>query len=106
MPVLFKLKDHFQENRLYINRSIAALIVAGMCLALLLGRLFYLQIYHHATYVTLARNNQVRMISIAPTRGLIYDRHGELLADNIPDFSLEISPNMVKDIDGLIAKLS
>ncbi|HSX19902.1 MAG TPA: penicillin-binding protein 2 [Gammaproteobacteria bacterium] len=106
MPVLFKLKDHFKENQLYINRSIAALIVVGMLLALLLGRLFYLQIYHHATYVTLARNNQVRMISIAPTRGIIFDRNGEVLADNIPDFSLEISPNMVKDIDGLIETLS
>lgn len=106
MPALFKLKDHFKENQLYLNRSVAALVIAGFLLLVLLGRLFYLQILHHSTYVTLARNNQVRMISIAPTRGLIYDRNGVLLADNIPDFSLEISPSMVKDIDGLIAKLS
>lgn len=106
MPALFKLKDHFKENQLYLNRSIAALVIAGFLLMVLVGRLFYLQIYHHATYVTLARNNQVRMISISPTRGLIYDRNGVLLADNIPDFSLEISPSMVKDVDGLIAKLS
>lgn len=106
MPALFKLKDHIKENQLYLNRSIAALVVAGILLLILIGRLFHLQIYHHATYVTLARNNQVRMISISPTRGLIYDRNGVLLADNIPDFSLEISPSMVKDVDSLITKLS
>jgi penicillin-binding protein 2 len=105
MAVLFKLKDHFKENQLYLTRSVAALFVIAVLLFLLILRLCYLQIYHHATYVTLARNNQVRMISIAPTRGLIFDRNGVLLADNTPDFSLEISPSMVKDIDGLIAKL-
>lgn len=106
MPVLFKLKDHFKENQLYLNRSIAALLGAGILLGVLIFRLFYLQILHHSTYATLARNNQVRMISISPTRGLIFDRNGVLLADNVPDFSLEIAPNMVKDLDGLIAKLS
>ncbi len=106
MAVLFRLKDHFKENQLYLNRSIAALIIAGLLLAVLLGRLFYLQIYHYTKYLTLARNNQIRMISIAPTRGLIYDRNGVLLADNVPDFSLEIAPNLVKDIDDLINRLS
>lgn len=106
MPVLFRLKDHFKENQLFINRSIAALVFAGILLVVLLCRLFYLQVYHHSTYVTLARNNQVRMISIAPTRGLIFDRNGVLLADNTPDFSLEISPSMVKDLDNLIERLS
>lgn len=106
MPVLFRLKDHFKENRLYLSRSVAVMIGATILLSVLVCRLFYLQVYHHATYVTLARNNQVRMISITPTRGLIFDRNGVLLADNIPDFSLEISPNMVKDLDGLIERLS
>lgn len=106
MPILFRLKDHFKENKLFINRSIAALVISSLLVLILLGRLFYLQIWNHATYVTMARNNQVRMISIAPTRGLIFDRNGVLLADNIPDFSLEISPSMVKDLDSLITRLS
>lgn len=56
--------------------------------------------------MTMARNNQVRMISITPTRGLIFDRNGVLLADNIPDFSLEITPNLTKDLDSLITRLA
>ncbi len=105
MPVLFKLKDHFKENQLYLNRSVAAITGASILLAIIVGRLFYLQVINHKHYVTQARNNQVRMISIAPTRGLIYDRNGVILADNIPDFSLEISASMVKDLDELIERL-
>ncbi len=106
MPVLFKLKDHIKENQLYLNRIVAATIGSAVLLVVLIVRLFILQVYHHETYVTLARNNQVRMISIAPTRGLIYDRNGILLANNVPGFSLEISPNRVKDLDKLIRKLA
>lgn len=106
MPALFRLKDHFKENQLFLNRVLAATIGGVILLGIIIGRQFYLQICHHDTYATLARNNQVRMISIAPTRGLIFDRNGVLLADNTPDFSLEISPNRVTDLDGLIARLS
>lgn len=105
MPVLFRLKDHFKENQLFLNRIVAATIGASILLLILIGRQFYLQIIHHKTYATLARNNQVRMISITPTRGLIYDRNGILLADNTPDFSLEIAPYRVSNLDELIARL-
>lgn len=106
MPVLFRLKDHFKENQLFLNRIVAAAIGASILLLIILGRQFYLQIIHHKTYATLARNNQVRMISITPTRGLIYDRNGILIADNTPDFNLEIAPYRVSDLDELIARLS
>lgn len=105
MPTLFKLKDHFKENQLFLNRVVAATIFASILLGVILVRQIYLQIYQHDTYATLARNNQVRMISIAPTRGLIYDRNGVLLADNTPDFSLEISPNRVSNLDELLERL-
>lgn len=78
MPVLFKLKDHFKENQLYFNRIVAVTVGASILLLVIIVRQFYLQIYHHDTYATLARNNQVRMIAITPTRGLIYDRNGVL----------------------------
>ena len=106
MAVLFKLKDHFKENQLYFNRVFAISVGASILLFVLIARQFMLQVYHHDTYATLARNNQVRMIAMAPTRGLIYDRNGVLLANNIPTFSLEISPSRVKDLDELITRLS
>lgn len=106
MPELFKLKDHFKENQLYTSRSFAAIVFCSILLCILVARQFCLQILDHDNYMTMSRNNQIRMIPLTPTRGLIYDRNGVLLADNIPSFNLEISPSLVKDLDGLIAELS
>lgn len=100
-----RIKDHFKENKIYLNRTVSATIFVGLCFLVLIGRLIFLQVYQHDTYLTLARNNQVRVIPIPPPRGLIYDRNGVLLAENLPAFSLEIQPNRVKNLSLLIDNL-
>ncbi len=106
MPFISKIKDHFQENQLYLNRTVAATIFVIVFSLVLITRLVYLQIMQHDRYETLARNNKVRISPVPPTRGLIYDRNGILLAENIPTFSLEITPDRVDDIEGYIKNLS
>ncbi len=106
MPALFKLKDHFKENQLYLNRTMVATIIIILLFMMLICRLVFLQIYQHDLYMTLARNNQVRIVPIAPTRGLICDKNGVVLAENIPTFSLEIAPNRSKNLDETISKLA
>jgi penicillin-binding protein 2 len=106
MPALFKLKDHFKENKLYLNRTVTAISTVLILLCVLICRLVFLQIYQYDLYVTLARNNQVRVIPIAPTRGLIYDRNGIVLAENMPTFSLEIIPHRSKNLQKTLSKLS
>lgn len=105
MPDLFRLKDHSRENQLYINRAVFATFVVIVLLIVLVSRLIYMQVYQHERYATLARNNQVGLVYVAPTRGLIYDRHGELLAKNIPTFNLEIISNQVDNLESTIAAL-
>ncbi len=95
---IFTLKDHFKEGRLYLNRTVTATVIVCLLLSLLAARLIFLQIYQHDLYKTLSLNNQVRIVPITPTRGLIFDRNGVLLADNIPAFSLEITPERVQDL--------
>ena len=79
---LINLKDHAQEYRLYINRVVSAVIIVGSCFVLLLIRLIYLQVVQHDKFLTLANNNQMRVVPIDPPRGLIFDRNGVLLNDN------------------------
>jgi penicillin-binding protein 2 len=105
MSALFKLKNHPQENRLFLNRTVSATIFVSLLSVLLLSRQFYLQIYEHEKFVTMARNNQVRIVPVPPTRGLIFDRNGVLLANNIPDYSLEAIPNRVHDLKKLVTSL-
>ncbi|GAB4391715.1 MAG: penicillin-binding protein 2 [Gammaproteobacteria bacterium] len=72
----------------------------------LIARLVYLQIYQHKRYTTLSNKNQLSLVPIAPNRGLIYDRNGVLLAENIPAFSLAITPDRVKNVKQLLIELS
>ncbi|MFI4954887.1 MAG: penicillin-binding protein 2 [Gammaproteobacteria bacterium] len=100
------LKDQNQERKLLVVRAISAFVVIGIIFVLISARLGYLQIVAHNKYTTLAENNRVKLVPIAPNRGLIYDRNGELLAENLPSYSLEIIPERVDDLSATIEALS
>lgn len=82
------IKNRERETRIFNARLIVSISVVMLLTLLLLCRLFYLQIIQHRYYTTLSEQNEIDLVPIAPRRGLIYDRHGELLANNIPVFSL------------------
>jgi len=64
-----------------------------------------LQVTRHDEFVTRSTNNSVKPRAIPPARGLIYDRNGVLLADNVPAFRLEVVPDKVQDMPALLAQL-
>ena len=99
------VKDHTEEKALFQRRLwvIAGLVV--LLLSSLVGRLIFLQVIEHNRYTTLSNENQFALLPIAPPRGLIYDRHGILLAENMPIFNLTITPNKVKNISHTITDL-
>lgn len=99
------IKDHKQETKRFKQRIVEACIIIGICTFVLLSRLFYLQVIQYKNYSDLAKHNQLTVIPIEPNRGLIYDRSGVLLAENIPTFSLNIIPNLVPNIDETIKAL-
>lgn len=106
MPNLHTLKDHFRESHLYLNRTTMAVLIVTFLFLVLIARLIYLQFSEHEWYATLSLNNQVRIVPIHPPRGLIYDRNGVCLADNIPAFSLELTPSHTPDIQKTLMALS
>jgi len=99
------LKDHFRETRLFTNRAVVALLLTVALMILLLVRLFDLQVLQHDTYSVLSDKNRVHIRAVPPTRGLIYDRNGALLAENLPSYQLEITRERVADLDATIAEL-
>jgi penicillin-binding protein 2 len=99
------LKDHFRETRLFTSRAVIALLLAIALLILLLVRLFDLQVLQHDKYSVLSDKNRVHIRAVPPTRGLIYDRNGTLLAKNLPSFQLEITRERVEDMDTTITEL-
>lgn len=93
------LKDHTQERRIFLSRLLIGGIIALCLVIFLISRLIYLQIYQYEFYSTASDNNRIYSQSIAPTRGLIYDRNGVLLADNRPSFNLTAIQENVRDLD-------
>jgi penicillin-binding protein 2 len=92
-------KDYLAESRLFTGRVIIAVVVVLLMLCFLLFRLWQLQVYDQETYVTLSNENHLDLIPIDPNRGLIYDRNGALLAENIPVLSLDVIPDRTKNFE-------
>jgi len=89
------------QRRLVVLRVGLLLVVALLAL-----RLWHLQIREGPYYRDLSENNRTRSVILEPARGLIYDRNGVLLANNVPSFSLYVSLEDVKDRDALIDQLT
>jgi len=100
------IKDHSSEVRLFKQRAIVAIVVISLIMLGIVARLIYLQIYSHQHYSTLSQKNRLKIVPLPPTRGLIYDRNGLLLAKNIPSFSLELIPEQIKDMDETLKRLN
>ncbi len=99
------LKNSGQETRLFRSRVTVAVILAGLLVLILVGRLGYLEVVRHGHYATLARNNRISPVPIPPARGLILDRNGIVLAEDIPVFTLQVMPDRVRDMKHLLARL-
>ena len=99
------LKDYLRESRLFRHRAIIAGIGIFLLIVILLLRLSQLQITDHSHFTTLSRDNRVKVEPLPPTRGLIYDRTGVLLAQNLPAHSLEIIPERVGDLNETLEEL-
>ena len=105
MAPLFTIKDFSRESLLFSMRAVGAVVIVGILTLVLVVRLVHLQIFNHQHFTTLSENNRVKIVPLAPTRGLILDRHGKVLAQNLPSYSLEVVPEVVDDIDALITEL-
>jgi penicillin-binding protein 2 len=89
-------------------RARAALGFLGVVLALvgLSAWYFRLQVLEHTDYAKKSADNRIKQRPEVPARGLIYDRKGRVLADNVPAYRLDVVPAEAGDIDALIASLS
>jgi penicillin-binding protein 2 len=75
-------------------------------IGMVLTNLYYLQISRFEDYQTRANGNRIKILPVAPNRGLIYDRNGILLAENRPVFSLQVIPEEIEDLELTINELS
>jgi len=99
------LKDQALEGRQFSTRATTAFLIILLAIFLLSLRYFYLQIISFEEFTARSINNQVRIVPVAPNRGLIYDRRGRPIAKNLPAYRLELIPEKVDDLEQTIAAL-
>jgi penicillin-binding protein 2 len=99
------IKNEYLETRLVRRRIILSALFILVLLGVLVGRLYVLQIVDYNHFTTLSDKNRIRVKALPPARGLIYDRNGVIMANNLPAYRLEIIKEQVEDLDQTLIDL-
>jgi len=99
------LKNSVRENKIFSYRLLIAWLMMFIALIGIITHLFQLQVVQYEEFKTRSDDNRIKVIPLPPTRGLIYDRNGVLLAGNRVSYSLEVMPAMIKDMDTLLEQI-
>lgn len=105
-PKRITIRDHTAEANLFARRSVIALLMVALMMFAVVSNLYYLQVTRFDDYQTRSNGNRIKILPVAPNRGLIYDRNGVLLAENRPIYGLTIIPEQVDDLNRTLASLS
>jgi len=106
LPSLAELRNSQLEIYKFRARVVATQLFIIVCFGLLITRLVYLQVIRHEDLQEQAEDNRTAIIPTVPTRGIIFDRNGEILASNYSDYTLEITPVKGPDLEATIEGLS
>jgi len=106
MSLLSPIKDHHSERRLFVSRVLLSAVLAVVLVGIVIARLVQLQVIDHELFAEKAQGNRVRIEPVAPIRGLIFDRRGRVVAENLPAYQLELIPEQVEDLDDTLPRLA
>lgn len=101
-----KLKNLHAEAAQFRRRAVVGFLAIALAMFGLATGYFRLQVLQHEEYRTRSEANRIKPRPIVPARGLIYDRNGRLLADNVPAYRLEIVAEQVPDLEATLAGLA
>src|SRR5690606_29311936 len=101
-----RLKNHVREAEQFRTRALLGFGIVVLALGALAGWYFKLQVLDHDDYARRSEANRIKPRPVVPARGVIYDRKGRILADNVPAFRLDVVPESAGDPKALIAGLA
>jgi penicillin-binding protein 2 len=104
--LLSPIKDVHSERRLFLARVILASIVSLLLMGMVVARLVQLQIVDHELFAEKSQGNRVRIEPVPPIRGLVFDRKGRVVAENLPAYQLELIPEQIDDLDDTLTRLA
>jgi penicillin-binding protein 2 len=90
------------SNQVKIGRILTFAGVLGLILLIFIVRLFTIQILEGDSWAAFAEENRLREISLAPTRGVIFDRQGIVLARNVASYNVVVTAAELPDDPGAV----
>lgn len=100
------IRNHSAEANLFARRAFITLLGVMVMIIILFSNIYELEISSYEKYQTRSNSNRIKLLPVAPNRGLIYDRNGVLLAENKAIYSLEIIPEQVEDLPKSVTEVS
>jgi penicillin-binding protein 2 len=101
----YETDDSVQRGR-FSRRTLLLGLGQLAGLGLLSGRLYQLQVMEETRYAPLAEENRINLQMLAPLRGRILDRFGEVLAANQESYRAVVIPSLARDLRGVLATIA
>ncbi len=95
----------FDSHRLRARAQVARWVLAG-AFVILLGAFFRLQVIQYERYRLRAEHNRIRPVPLTPPRGLILDRHGEAIAENVPGFTVKLLASSEDSLRSILRRVA
>jgi penicillin-binding protein 2 len=105
-PHRIVIRNQSAEANLFARRTFIAFFGVLLLLIILFSNVYTLQVNSFEKYQTRSNSNRIKILPVAPNRGIIYDRNGIILADNKPVYSLAVIPEEVDNLQANIQKIS
>jgi penicillin-binding protein 2 len=103
---MIDLEQRLVEKKSFFNRLITIYSFFGLIFIFFLERTYSLQISEFSDYEIAALENKTKEVLVQPVRGVIYDRNGTIIVNNVPSYNLIIKPWEIPDLNKFIEKIS
>lgn len=87
-------------------RARALAVLSAAIFLVLVGRLFFLEMVQGERFTDLSENNRIRLKKVPGTRGMVFDRRGQLLVDSRPSFDLLFVPEDAEEPEAVLRRIA
>ncbi|MBQ8482263.1 MAG: penicillin-binding protein 2 [Alphaproteobacteria bacterium] len=91
-----------EKNQILSGRTVVIILINMLAFALIIARLYYLQVLQSDKYKMLSDENRISTRFLLPPRGTIYDRNGEIIAKNEQNFQALLIAEQAPDVDATL----
>ena len=102
---MIELEERNIEKKSFFNRLVLIYFFFGILFSFFIYQTYSLQVSSFSEYTSASLKNKTRDMLVQPARGIIYDRSGNILVNNVPSYSLIIKPWKIESLDSFISSI-